>query len=178
MKIAICIGHNKINKGAFSLYLNDSEFDYNTRVANYVKDYFGDSLDVYNRIKSSGYKEEISNLAERVNKVDYDLVMELHFNAAIPQAKGVEALYFYSSRKGKRFAKGFCEAVKMEYGSSSRGAKPLRKDSDRGFGFVQKIKAPAIILEPFFGSNVEAKKFMDAKRYANTLINWINCIEL
>jgi len=160
MKVAICIGHNSRNKGAFSLYLNQSEFDYNTRIANLVKQQI--DVEIFNRYKTTGYTKEIENLALRVNRKEFDLVVELHFNAAAPTAEGYEALYFHTSTKGKEYAKSFCNAIGNEFGGVNRGAKPLSKDTDRGFLFVQKMNAPALILEPFFGSNKEATKFINA----------------
>lgn len=173
MKVAICIGHNSRHKGAFSLYLNATEFDYNTRIARLVKGQLNDHVEVFNRYYAWGYNKEIQNLADRVNRKVFDLVVELHFNAAAPSAEGYEALYFHTSKKGKEYAKSFCEAMGNEYGGINRGAKPLSKDTDRGFLFVQKMKAPAIILEPFFGSNKEATKFINAQRYADTLVSWL-----
>ena len=40
MKIAICVGHNSRSKGAFSKFLNQTEFDYNKRVAEILKEMF------------------------------------------------------------------------------------------------------------------------------------------
>src|SRR5690606_9768909 len=175
MKVAICIGHNSKNKGAFSLYLNQTEFDYNTRIANIVKQQLP-NVELFNRYNAWGYTKEIENLAARVNRKDFDLVVELHFNAAVPSAEGYEALYYHKSTKGNKYAESFCEAIGNEYGGINRGTKPLSQDTDRGFLFVQKMKAPAIILEPFFGSNKEATKFINAQRYADTLAKWIKCL--
>lgn len=176
MKVAICIGHNSRNKGAFSLYLNQSEFDYNTRIAKLVKDEMPDCIEVFNRFYENSYSREIENLAKRVNLNEFDLVVELHFNAAVPSARGCEALYYHNSILGKKYADSFCEAITYEYFSENRGSKPLSLETDRGFLFVQKMKAPAIILEPFFGSNSEAKNFINAQRYADTIVKWLKCL--
>lgn len=176
MKTAICIGHNSKNKGAFSLYLNQNEYDYNTRIANLVSKQLPNTIEVFNRYQDTGYNKEIENLSKRVNRSKFDLVMELHFNAAIPQANGCEALYFHKSKLGKQYAESFCNAVNKEYKTVNRGSKPLFSDVNRGFGFVQKINTPAIILEPFFGSNLEAQLFINAQRYADTIVKWINCL--
>jgi len=51
------------------------------------------------------------------------------------------------------------------------------KDGSRGFGFVQKQKPTALILEPFFGSNVEDCQKFDLVKYAGViykLLEYIN----
>lgn len=172
-KVAICIGHNKKHQGAVSLFLNSTEFAYNSRVAALVKAQLGTSVDLYNRKFFGSYTKEMEDLSHRVNQENYTAVIELHFNAAVPGVEGCEALHFHTSKAGQYFADTFCDAIVEEYGSRNRGAKPLSKDTDRGYGFVQKMKAPAIIVEPFFGSNREALEFVNVKRYADTLTCWI-----
>ena len=44
MKIALTIGHNSKSQGLFSKYLNSTEFEYNTRVANLVKSELPNSI--------------------------------------------------------------------------------------------------------------------------------------
>lgn len=169
MKIAICIGHNEVNKGAFSLYIKQPEWDYYRAIAERMRDV----ADIYYRQYVGSYNQEISNLAKAVNKQNYDLVIELHFNAAVPSANGCEALYYKNSIKGRAAAKLYCEVIKTNYGSRNRGAKSLSKDTDRGFLFLQKMKAPAIIVEPFFGSNKEALEFKDKLFHETVLREFI-----
>ena len=175
-KVAICIGHNKKHQGAVSLFLNSTEFAYNSRVAALIKKELGSKVDLYNRKFLGSYTKEMEDLSHRVNKENYTAVIELHFNSAVPSASGCEALYFNGSQAGKYFADTFCDAIVKEYGSRNRGAKPLSTDTNRGYGFVQKMKAPAVIVEPFFGSHIEALDFLNVKRYAETLTQWIECI--
>lgn len=174
MKIAICIGHNNRAQGMFSKRLNATEYEFNTRVANIIKDEIGKDATVFNRRQNSGYNAEITELANRVNSQKFDLAIELHFNAFNEKANGCEALYFHKSIKGKEYAESFCKVISNEYGSINRGAKPLSLVSQNGYGFVQKMKAPSLILEPFFGDHPEAEKFINVQRYACAVVEWIN----
>jgi len=53
----------------------------------------------------------------------------------------------------RRVASLFCEAMHLEMGYKDRGVKLMSKGN--GFGFLQKTKGDALLLEPFFGSNKE-----------------------
>ena len=130
MNIAFVIGHHKKSKGAFSSYLFANEFDFYTDVI-------------------------IKETASKLNKFNFDLVIELHFNAATPQANGCETLYYFNSKKGKEFAHIFTDTVCGITGIKSRngGVKALINKKDRGFASVYYPKAPTILIEPFFGTN-------------------------
>jgi N-acetylmuramoyl-L-alanine amidase len=167
MKIAVCIGHNPNDKGAFSRYLQKSEYDYNSEV---VQNLHG--FDVYRRQPLGSYRKEITFLAQQVNKKNYDLVIELHFNAFNGAANGVETIGYPGSKAGK-LGQMYCDLISKEYSTLNRGHKEATSDA-RGLYFLQTMKAPSLILEPFFGDHIEAEKFKDTKKYASVLCNWFN----
>ena len=76
-----------------------------------------------------------------INSGNYDLVIELHLNAASPSAKGTEVLY--KSSAGKKYA----EKVQKQLASvfTDRGTK-LRDD----LYMLNGTKPPAILIETFF----------------------------
>ena len=162
-KVAIVVGHDKIEQGAFSNLLKQSEFAYHTEVAKHLQ------FDIYNRPTSGNYYQKMVALSNEINAKDYDLVIELHYNSFNGVANGCEALYFNGSNVGKRYAEVFCAEVVKEYGSVNRGAKPIGKQNERGFWFLKLMDKPALILEPFFGDNAEALKFKDHKKYAELI---------
>lgn len=165
-KVAIVVGHDSKEKGAFSPILNKSEFDYHKELVEHLP------FDVYYRNTSGGYKTKMEALARQINAKKYDLVVELHFNSsANPQANGSECLYYYASPIGKRYAEVFTDKVVSTYGMKKRGAIPISNSSDRGYWFLKLMNAPALILEPFFGSNIEANKFKDTKQYAKLIFD-------
>ena len=79
-----------------------------------------------------------------INSGNYDLVIELHLNAASPSAKGTEVLY--KSSAGKKYA----EKVQKQLASvfTDRGIK-LRDD----LYMLNGTKPPAILIETFFCTN-------------------------
>ena len=64
-------------------------------------------------------KQEKDYKLSRINKKDYDLVMELHLNAAQPEAHGTEVIYYSST--GKKYAEKIVNALGKVY--TNRGAK-------------------------------------------------------
>lgn len=181
MKVAVIVGHTiGADKGAYSAYLKKSEQPYNTEVANALKACAPNMYDVYTH-KLQSYYERQKFIAGVLNKQNYDLVIELHFNAASPAANGTECLYYFSSTKGKKAAQTIAAGLAYTFDTTVRGdkgARALSNKDDRGYWFVYLPKAPAIIVEPFFGSNPEALKFADTSLYASELHNIISNLKL
>lgn len=175
-KIALVVGHTERgDKGAYSDYLKSTEFDFWIDVAKRIKELGKSSkIDVYDVFTHTeqNYYNRQKNLANKVNQKDYDYVIELHFNAASPSANGTECLHYFNSKKGKEASQKISQKIAKVYGTKLRGvygAKALVNKNDRGYWFVYFPKAPAIILEPFFGSNEESLKFQDKDKLARTL---------
>ena len=160
-KIAFVIGHTPgADKGAYSETLQKTEFEL---FKSFADGFLQELGDVFTHDASiSSYTQRQSETAQRTK--EYDYAFELHFNAAGINAVGCEGLYYHSNSKGKKIAERFCELVRAKMNIKSRGAKPL-KDGDRGFGFVQKQKGTALVLEPFFGSSPEDCQKFDAMKY-------------
>lgn len=150
-KAAIVIGHTALRKGAYSPYLGMSEFDFNKKVAESLRDV----SDIYTHESYNlGYTSMVKRTAAKINKNDYDLVLELHFNSSDkPEANGSEALCYFSNKKAKHLAIRFCELMADTYSIRPRGAKALYNKNQRGFAAVFYPKPTTLILEPFFGSN-------------------------
>jgi len=88
-------------------------------------------------------------LAERVNQTGADAAIELHFNAAgDSSARGTEMLYYDGSADGKRLAEALQDCVIDTLGVPDRGLMPVKR-----YPFLQLTEMPAVICEPFFGSN-------------------------
>lgn len=151
MKVAFIIGHNEKDKGAYSQYLNTTEWDLYSSMKNELN-CIGD---VYVHDKTiNSYTQRCINISKRIGD-KYDLVIALHFNSFNTVANGCEAFYWHSNKDGfnyaKKFVKGYCTLT----GSRPRGAKPYETKTQRGAGEVYYPKNTAILLEPFFGDNKE-----------------------
>ena len=159
--IAICIGHSrKINGrydgGAYSSTLKSNERDFNGKVADHLQEMLflnGVKSVIIDDYKGNGYGSAMSNLAADVKDKGAKLAIELHFNSSSTAANGHEWLYWDNSWRGKRLAECFHESFKKAFpDSQDRGLKSISPD-DRGGAFLKLTHCPAIITEPFFGSN-------------------------
>ena len=170
MKVALVLGHHENSKGAYSPYLRSSEWDFYDEVVDCVPD-----VDVYLHDKTiTSYTRRIKNTARQLNKKDYNLVIELHFNASSnPSANGCETLYYFASKKGRDYAKLFSETVTLWTGIKSRngGLKALTNKGDRCYASVFYPKAPTILIEPFFGSNRKDCELIESPELVASIIN-------
>lgn len=148
MKIAFVIGHTKFRKGAYSDYLKSYEYDLYKKHEEKIKVY-GDVF--YHNPLILSYSKRQKDTAKKTK--GYDLVVELHFNAANGSANGCEALYYYNNLETREISDLFCSEYTSLTETRNRGSKPLKDSTQRGFGFLSAQKPNAIILEPFFGDN-------------------------
>lgn len=174
MKVLLVVGHTGVDKGAYSKYLEKSEYDYNKELALEIMKLDGEDGIHYDMYEHSirNYYNRQRKLAEYANKKKYDLILELHFNGATPSANGTECLHYFSSEKGKMYSKQISNSISKHYGTTIRGvegSKAVVNKFDRGYWFVRLLKAVAVIVEPFFGSNKESLQFKDTKEYACVL---------
>lgn len=171
MKVAVYIGHTPTgDKGAYSPFLKKTEYEYNLLVANELEKLNPELYDVFSHSTQNYYKRQ-EKMAKNV-KGKYEVVLELHFNAAGETANGTEMLYFYSSRKGKKLAKILSKNISEKFSTKLRGeegSKALINKNDRGYWFVKMAEPVAIIVEPFFGSNKESLKFKNPKDLADVI---------
>ena len=150
MKVATVIGHHENQKGAMSPYFGLREWDFYNEVVQHVE-----NIDVFHYNKNiSGFVSRIKDTARKLD--DYDLVIEMHFNAFFnPNANGCETLYYYESQWGKYYAELFSYLVNgyTDIKLRNGGLKALVNRHDRGWANVFYPKPPTILIEPFFGSS-------------------------
>lgn len=167
-KVAIVIGHTKLRPGACSPHGVPCEWTYNNKVASYLKDI----ADVYHYGSYNlGYKSMVKSLSNKINRETYELVIELHYNAASPAANGTECLYYYTNKFGKSVAEKYCELFCKAFGTKNRGAKAMVSSKQRGFWALYYPKPTTILVEPFFGSSKKdvTKVIGKEKQYAEIL---------
>lgn len=154
-KVGICVGHSKRgDKGARSVG-GAYEHPYNTIVAQHLQEKLKDrgiASIILNESPFGSYTKTMKWLGEQT--WGCDIAIELHYNSySSTKANGFEYLYHHASKEGKRLAESFLFIHEdVLPGQVSRGIKPINYGG-RGFGFLSKTKPPAIICEPFFGSN-------------------------
>lgn len=163
-KVAFVIGHTAKDGGAFSRLLKTNEFDLFNSLYFELKT-LGDVFTHDPKIDS--YTKRQTDTSKKT--VSYDIVFELHFNASgTGKVQGCEALYFVNSKSGEELAEDFCKIWSLKSGIPNRFAKEIDKGG-RGYGFLQKTKGTAVILEPFFGDNFDDCKKWNKERFIDTL---------
>ena len=157
LKICIIVGHSQLKNGTYTSadgreYGGVIEYKY---CRDFSKQYLvpqlkedGHTVDfiICPEKQFTDAKQEKEYKLSRINKVNYDLIMEVHLNSAQPSAHGTEALYV--STKGKYYAEKIVNALGEVY--MNRGAK---KRTD--LYMLNGTKPTAVLLELFFCTNKE-----------------------
>ena len=155
LKICVTVGHSQLKNGAYTSadgrkYGGVIEYKY---CRDFAKKYLvpqlekaGHTVDliICPEKQFTDAKQEKDYKLSRINKVSYDLVMEIHLNSAQPSAHGTEVLYV--SSKGKEYAEKIVKALGEVY--TNRGAK---KRTD--LYILNGTKPTAVLLELFFCTN-------------------------
>lgn len=158
--VAICIGHSRLvngktQGGAVSIG-GVSEHTYNKSFAESLKTNLAsmgiDSF-IVDRYEGSGYAAAMKWLGSHIKTKGATLAVELHFNSASPSVSGHEWIHWPSSVNGKRLAESVENRFTNSFPNMKRRGLLARTDKDSGGGFLRYTHCPAIIAEPFFGSN-------------------------
>jgi N-acetylmuramoyl-L-alanine amidase len=178
---ALCVGHSRRgDRGAVNTQ-GVTEHAFNTPLAMRVAEILrerGHSAHVIDSYDADNYDDAMRWVAAQVGVLRADAAVELHFNSASASANGYEYLYWGSSKRSERLAKSFLTEHSRRFPKSTkRGVKPCDPTS-RGAGFLRRTPCPAVILEPFFGSNTSETDLYSASReelarvYADALCAW------
>lgn len=147
MKIALIIGHNQRSKGAYSSYLKTSEYDYWGEVAK------GLDVPVLRRNPNRGYSLEMREMLSRLEQLNYDVAIELHFNSAISNAEGAEVLIYKGNKKAKMLAQNLLDRL-VDKGHRNRGIIEVSRERERNGAYgICNSRGHYLLIEPFFGSN-------------------------
>jgi len=175
MKVAVVIGHSANSPGKFSKIIQISEYFYNEKVSHYLKD-----VDIYRRPEGGGYKTKMRKLGDQFKPPNYDLIVELHFNAYDDidnnKGHGVETKSYPGNKNTEIWGKEYCLMISNHYCTFDRGSKKVAK-GDRGWWFLYYMPTNAIIVEPFFGDESESLKFISESEYAYVFMQWLESIK-
>jgi N-acetylmuramoyl-L-alanine amidase len=158
MKIAVCIGHSRSgDDGAVSVGGID-EWHHNQPIGEKIVAALVDQghkallVDVYS---GKGYERAMGWLTEHLEDLGVEAAVELHFNSADNAgAQGHEWLYWATSTKGHALALSLEKSYAVSFPEARRrGVLPITFGG-RGAAFLRGTHCPAVICEPFFGSNL------------------------
>jgi N-acetylmuramoyl-L-alanine amidase len=180
--IAICVGHSRQGDRTGAVSVGGvSEWAFNRSVAKHMQDALlcvGITSRIYQDYPRQGYTASMDWLAGRLREDKATAAIELHFNAASPAANGHEWLHWPTSTGGRMLAQAFSNEFSATFPQiRSRGLKPT--GTGNGAQFLRKVPPPAIITEPFFGSNLNEWRAFDGQQkelgqcYARAVLRWI-----
>jgi len=163
MKLAIVVGHNHVAQGAVRPDTGETEYVWNLDLARMIEDEAQDfreiQVKVFKRQPARSYTEEIGRVYDQVDFWDADTSCELHFNSHTSRiATGTEVLSS-GSRKSLAFAEAMQGRLIEALNLRDRGVKIRR--SGRGSESLMSGQAPAILIEPFFGSSPRGQQATD-----------------
>lgn len=172
MKIGLVIGHTEGKRGALSKIYNKTEWifftDFQEKCIKEGLLNFKHEFYIHPNIPSYTKRQQMT--AERTKNCD--LVLSLHFNSFNGEANGATALYNKDNKLTEKVTKKFIDLMSEEMGIRRRSpiAIDLKDDKiKRGEGFIKETRKNAILLEPFFGDNLDDCAKYDHVKFANVL---------
>lgn len=166
--IALIIGHDMNSGGAVTVNgVNEYStwFTYLNTILTFLPQ--GNQYKVFER------RNGLEKLVRDVNDYRADIAISFHFNSSSnSKANGFEVLssgYPSSMMLSRAFLDGYKTSIR------NRGIKVRKLGEDGGY-FLNKTNMPAILLEPFFGSNRKDCHlfFRDINLFTNAVIDVIN----
>lgn len=163
-KIAIVVGHNSRAQGAVRCTDGRTEFDWNGELASLIQAHDEANIRVFRREPGGGYSAEIDRVYAAVDRWKAKVSIELHFNGSA-NSKANGGLTLSSGSEGSlALAQAVQARSVVALGVNDRGVQ-VRGRFDRGGRSLWQGRAPAIMTEPYFGSNarecVLAQQHMD-----------------
>lgn len=151
-RIVIIVGHNARAQGATRVLDGRTEWDWNGKLAHMIRDHDPANVSILLRQGGGGYSREIDRVYAEADRLGAACTVELHFNgSSSPQANGGLTLSSGTSGSLALAAEVRARAAKA-LGNRDRGIKTVRR-TDRGGRSLWQGRAPAILTEPYFGSN-------------------------
>lgn len=158
--IAICIGHSRHGDNGAKSVGNVSEHTFNTVLGRHTREKLlslGIPSIVVDYYDGGSYSAAMTWLAARLRALQAKAAIELHFNSGPSNAQGHEYLYWHSSLRGQALARSLASVHQSRFMHSAirrnKGTLAIKTTAERGGQFLKKTHCPAVIAEPFFGSN-------------------------
>ena len=156
--LVLIVGHNSDKRGAVRVDTGETEWSWNSRVADRARTYAtsaypGLQVSILTRYPNTSTRAEIAEVYARADAIGADATIELHFNSfSSASARGCEMLH-----GGSHWSEILAEDIQAEVLEAfpsirDRGVKIPQNDAGGLFN-IQAGKAPAVIAEPFFGSS-------------------------
>lgn len=152
MKIAIVVGHNSAAQGAVRVTDGRTEFDWNSDLAELIKDHNPYAVGIFYRKRGGGYSREIDRVYAETDAWGADCTIELHFNGSANK-RSTGCLMLSSGTSGSMKLSGIMQERCLAVMGNEDDGVQARGRRDRGGRSLWQGKAPAVLIEPYFGSN-------------------------
>jgi len=163
-RLAIVVGNNVDAQGAVRTDTGQSEYIWNGQLAAMIQDAarnYDMAVDVFRRTPGGGYRQEIRRVYAQTDAWGAAATIELHFNGAeSASATGTETLTS-GTPASMRLAVEVQNEMVAALGLRDRGIHTRR--TGRGSGSLMSGQAPAILIEPFFGSSPKGQSATDTQ---------------
>ncbi len=162
-KIAIVVGHNAKARGAVRVTDGVTEFEWNTDLAEIIQDHDPANIKIFKRVRGGGYSAEIDRVYAEVDAWGADCSIELHFNGSSnPRSTG--CLTLSSGTSGSMALAGYVQPLMLAAMGNEDDGIQARGRKDRGGRSLWQGRSPAIMAEPYFGSNEAFCRVADAHK--------------
>lgn len=172
-KVAVIAGHTSSDKGDWSDIIKGFE---HIVWNEFIKDLLPSWIDTFEHVPGITYGKRQTAMAKLTK--DYDLVIELHWNAFDPDgdghdnATGVECLVWSGNAKMKKVGEFYTKRVSDTFKIRDRGCKSVT--SGNGAGFLKATKGDALLLEPFFADNEHDMRKVTMDDYSDIILSTID----
>lgn len=124
-------------------------------IASHVKKYLeGKGYEVF-----SVSSKSLAAVCKTANENRCDYFVSIHCNAAVnKEARGTETFYFKGSKAGRKLAQSINDEIVDTLGTRNRGIKETS-----GLYVVKNTKAPAVLVETAFISNLDDENLLIEK---------------
>ena len=156
-KIAIIVGHNSRAQGAVRCTDGKSEFKWNVRLADLIRAHAGGDPDfevaIFRRQAGMSYGKQIRGVYARADAWGADVTIELHFNAAAAASASYTCTLSSGTAGSLALSEKLQAAQVAALGLRDAGVKIRERNGGRGWMSLWTGRAPAALIEPYFGSN-------------------------
>ena len=181
--IAICVGHSRPGDGGSLSVDGTCEHIFNSRIAALTASrlsQMGEACTMIAGYQGASYGAAMIWLAKRLTDIGASVAVELHFNDSdSSSASGHQWLHWGRSARSQRLARLLDGRMQAAFPTlPARGLVPVTM-ADRGGDFCRSTPCPAVICEPFFGSNPADWALMSthqdrlAQVIADGLVDWM-----
>lgn len=167
MKICVNAGHFVgVDSGAVGQKGTEE-----ARINKAIADYVVKKLECVGYDVVSVSNKDLATVVKTSNNNNCDYFVSIHCNSATnKEARGTETFYWKGCPKGKKLAKAINDEIVKSLGTRDRGIKETTI-----FYVVKYTKAPAVLIECEFISNLEGEKLLleKTKEFGEAIVRGI-----